>query len=178
MRMKTRWSKNLRDAAEAIIKEKYIATQAYLKKQKKSQRGAKYTTLKIFHFGMWIILSWRQSRSSRLRKCFFPPSQLPERNEKEGLYQEEIRDAYSITFLYLRLICVEGQICVYKHLLFLLPSELLSSPLKHQTLFLSLAQDGLWASVAWLPLDLISLWGSLKKWTFSALNLSLFLGGS
>ena len=37
MIMKTRWSKNLLVAAKAVLRGKFIAKQAYLKKKEKSQ---------------------------------------------------------------------------------------------------------------------------------------------
>ena len=37
MTMKTRWSKNLWDAAKAVLRGKFTAIQSYLKKQEKSQ---------------------------------------------------------------------------------------------------------------------------------------------
>lgn len=88
-------------------------------------RGSKICDPKIFHFGMWIMLSWRQLRPSRLKN--FDLS-LPKRICIGDLAQKELLS--EITF-YLKDPSVwQGKHLIAKHFLFLLSCELPFSPLK------------------------------------------------
>ena len=78
----------------------------------KTVRGNRVCDPKIRHFGMWFILSWRQSRPSRVRKNFY----LSLNCLKEFRYGPMLRKrAITIdNFLSERPICMAEQISNYQ----------------------------------------------------------------
>ena len=87
-------------------------------------KGNRICHPKIWHFGIWIIFNWRQSRCSRLRKHFY--LSLTYLKEFRGpIPEKELLP--EIAFFNLK------DLLITKYLLFLSFSEALSSPLKPQT---------------------------------------------
>lgn len=84
-------------------------------------RGAEYAIPKYCHFGMWIILRWRQSRLSRVRITFASPLTTLKNLDRGPVPEKELSSKVMMIALFERPIC--------KHLLFLSSCQLLSSPI-------------------------------------------------
>ena len=97
-------------------------------------KGSKTCYPKICHFGMWIILSWRQSRPRDSGKTFTSPLTILKNLDRELYQKKKKRLLPEITFLSERHICMAWQISNYQtsaHLIVLwivLPPPLLEAP--------------------------------------------------
>ena len=71
-------------------------------------KGFRTSLTKMYPLGIWIILSWTQSRPKRLRKSFLSPPQLPQRIKIRAWLRE--RAITDITLIWMTYLCGRANI--------------------------------------------------------------------